>query len=425
MQAIYYKRLFEVQLLHEYYLANNDGPAYFALPEAERKSLLQKKLFSNQYDIWQDLSIEPSEETKKLLVNRHLRFIKVKTGFFLGIKVKPFDNKFFPFISPDGIGSFSFHIRTKNIYFKNFTNLRLKSNLPANYYFSNAHNEGNQVFPSLTLPVATFKTGRFYELGEVAQIGPDVMEALNKTDNALPADWRKIDAVGFAHEGDKMLLPMKFDYVFAKDKYIKQADFTLKSPTAATLKTISISSTEKLEKVMLDFTMDDSSPPKEMMKGKYILEVVGENDYQDVKSVYLNQDLYRPQEFGVIEIKTLGDNPQYSLLSPDGSIKAPFPIFEIRLKSRITYWRYRSDIGARFKVLPKTATFLKGENGALRSLKPFSLMTMPMEFRDDDPTIPRVFLPNPSGHSLRIEDDGLVYSDIYTSTIKDLIAEDL
>ena len=104
-------------------------------------------------------------------------------------------------------------------------------------------------------------------------------------------------------------------------------------------------------------------------------------------------------------------------------MKVPHPVFEVRLKSRITYWRYKSETGKTLATTPKTSPYLSAENGALRSISPLPMLSNPIEFRDANPATPRVFLPNPPDNSLRIENNGLFYSDIYLSKIKDLITE--
>ncbi|HYG39037.1 MAG TPA: hypothetical protein VD908_10470 [Cytophagales bacterium] len=419
MSTIHYKRLCEVRILHEYYLSKNDLSEYFGLTDLQRAQLLDKKLFYNQYDIWNDLLIEPSKETAKAFSDHHIKFVPQKSGFLLGIEVKLSGSSYVPLISLDENKNFHFIIRLRNAYFKNFSNLRLQSNIPSIYYFSNANPDSNKVFSSLSTPVENFKNGLTYEAGEISKIGVDIKEAIIKTNTSDAANWRKIISTGFAHEGDRIALPFNFYYEFDKATNVKQADFTLKDPGDVTIKSISVSKPTKLEKVLLDFSKVDETIIK---RGTYKLEVSGENGYQDTRKVYLD-DFCSPHDFGIIEIQNKINNSDFSIYNLDGSLKNSIPVFEIRIKSRKTYWRYKSANEKSLAVTPKTNPYLTAMGGQLRSKTPLPMIALPIEFRDPDPMIPRVFLPNPTGNSIKPENDGRIYSDIYISKIKDLITE--
>ncbi|WP_162054739.1 hypothetical protein [Pontibacter pamirensis] len=422
MDGIYYKKLFEVRVLHEYYLSEDTAFPYFALPEAERKSILQNRMFHKQYDINQDISILPSEDCKKLFRDYHIRFVPQKTGFFAGIRINAGGPDFTPFIPQHQELLFSFELRIRNPYIINFTNIRLQPVVPAQYLFSNADPGGTKTSPSLSEPVAPFKSGTFYEMGELARSGADIREAIVRTNSNQNTDWRKINSQDVANESDRLLLPMQFRYAFDKNKNVTQASFTLKQ-NANTIKTIAIAGAGKLENVYLDFRTNSSSPPQETANGFYDLEVSGDNGYQDKRKLYLHNELYNTRNFGAIVIQNSSSGSDFSIFTHTGKLKVPHPVFEVRLKSRITYWRYKSEQGKSFTVTPKTSPYLSAENGALRSIHPIPMLSTPVEFKDETAAAPKIFLPNPSGNTLRIEPNGLVYSDIYLSKIKDLIAE--
>jgi hypothetical protein len=422
MEDIYYKKLFEVRVLHEYYLSNDSASPYFALPDAERDSILQRKLLHHQYDIRQDLSIAPSASCEKLLRRNHIRFVPQKTGFFAGIRVNPDGAAFSPFIPLEQELAFEFTLQIRNPAFCNFTNSRLRSNVPALYLFTNSDSGGTKTFPSLSEPVAPFTPGTFYEMGELTTSGADVREALVSTSNNQNANWRKIASRGLVSESDRLLLPMRFRYTFGTAANVQQASFTLKQ-NGNTIKTINKAGIESLESVLLDFQTGGADPPAEIAAGPYVLEVTGNNGYQENRKVYLNHALYHRSTFGAILLYNSSAASPFSLLTPTGNLKVPHPVFEVRLKNRITYWRYKSEQGKSLAVTPKTSPYLSVENGALRSIHPLPMLSTPVEFKDETAAAPKVFLPNPSGNALRIEPNGLVYSDIYLSKIKDLIAE--
>jgi hypothetical protein len=419
--TIRYVRFFEVRVLHEFYLNTNSNRSYFSLGDAARNAYLNTLLFNNRYDIWNDLSIEPSKDTRKLLHNLNCRFVKTKTGFLVGIKVKSLTDRTHPFIAVGGAAPLVFHIKISNPYFKNFTNLSMNSVLPSVYFFSNINGDGAKIFPSLSLPIGQFAANKTYEQGEVAELGTDIMEAVKRTNSAATGNWRKITARGIAHEGDRILLPSAFWYRFEKDSDVRQASFTLKTTGGTGLKTVQASGNQALRNVMLDFRVDDSS--KDITKGNYLVDVSGDNGYFRQEKVMLDPEEYNSQDLGLVEIRFNTGDADFDLFETDGSLKVPVPVFEIRLKSRISYWRYRSNSGKKLNTTAKTNPYLTVENDALKSINPVPMNAMPLEFVDDNPMIPAVFLPNPPGNSVYVENDGDVFSDIFVSGIKDLIDE--
>ena len=423
--TIRFERLFEVHILHEFYLNNDNKRSYFSLDDNTRAAYLNELLYSDRYDIWKDISVEPSCETGKMLEDQHLRFVRTKTGFMIGTRVKYLVDKPYPFITAAPDAPFTFRIRINNPFFRNFSNLSLNTTLPSLYFFSNSNREGTKVFPSLSLPIEEFRSNKTYEQGEVIRTGNDILEAITRTSSSDAVNWRKITARGIAHEGDRILLPMRFRYTFESNSDVRQAVFTLKTIDGSGIKTIAVSGVEKLQQVPLDFRVDDSSARQEIKKGVYNLEITGDNGYQRQEKIILNPEQYNTRDLGMVEINYTAGDTGYDLLETDGSLKQFHPVFEIRLKSRITFWRYRSNSGLRLTATAKTSPFLTAENGALKSVMPVPMNAMPMEFLDEDPLIPGVFLPNPPGHSLRMEQNGMIYSDIYISGIKDLIVEEI
>jgi len=425
VSTIRYEKLFEVRVLHEYYLNTNSRRSYFSLDEATRTAHLNTLLFSNRYDIWKDLSFEPSGETIKILEDLKLRFVRTKTGFMVAIKVRSSSDQTHSFVPLNGSAPLAFRIRLINPAFKSFTNICLNPTLPSAYYFSNASDRVSLEFPILSVPVDDFSSSKSYEQGEVALMGNDLMEALKRTNNADAGNWRRIDAVGIVHEGDRVLLPPVFRYRFEKDAAVKQAVFTLKSPDGTVIKTISISRNTVLQQVFVDFSTVDPSVGNAIKKGHYLLEINGDNGYNRSHNIFLDPEQGIAQDLGMVHIHFTTGDAVFDLLEQDGSLKSPAPVFEIRYKSRISFWRYRSNSGIPLLTTVRTSPFLTSENNALTTIQPMPMNAMPLEFLDQNPMTPGVFLPNPPGNSLCVEEDGRVFSDIYTSGIKDLIIEDI
>lgn len=422
MATIYYKKLFEVRILHEYYLMNHHHQEFFALNELQRNAILQQRLLNKQYDIWKDVTIAPAEESKRLFQGHHIRFIQQPTGFFIGIRVKPAGNQFIPYIPLDESIHFTFTIDIKNPYFRNITNDGLSNTIPGIYYFDNANAEGNKTFPALSTPVAAYQPDRQYAMGALAVIGGELMEALESTHTPDPSRWKKLNASGLVHEGEKILLPKQFLYRFDRKKNVTTVEFILKTSDGADVKQISFTQPERLEQIPLNFLAADADAT-DIPNGFYTLEVTGDDNFQEQRKVYLNDVVYNSRYLGVIDIGQ--NNTDFKLWEADGSLQSPAPIFEIRLKSRSTYWRYLSGEGKKFKVTTKTSPYLTAVQGALLCKAPLPFSFTPIEFHNNDPAIESVFLPNPSDITFRPEEDGRVYANIYLSPIKDLIAEDV
>jgi hypothetical protein len=417
--TIYYRKLFELRILHEYYLFSDNVRDYFILDDITREKDLNKLIINHRYDIWKDLIIEPSPSTRRVMDDRHIRFAPTKTGFVLGVRVNTANGKYYPFVD-QGNDPLLFYIHILNPAFRNYTSLRLNSTVEARYFLSNADPESLLRYPSLSSPVNDFKSGQYYEQGDLAMIGGVTMEALTRTNSDQASDWALSNSAGVAHEGDRILLPAKFTYSFNRAISVSQADFTLKAMNGDTLKSIHAGSPDRLDRVFLNFS-------DALLAGQvyYTLDVTGDNGYQEIRRILSSDDFYHASGLGALEIMNTSGNPGFSLFDTDGSLKPAFPVFEIRLKSWVTYWRYRSNTGIRFKTSPKTSPFLVADNGSLKTRKPVVMAASPLEFRDTNPAIGNLYLPNPADQSLKTDAGGILYSDIYVSVIKDLILEDV
>jgi hypothetical protein len=333
--------------------------------------------------------------------------------------VKSINGKYFPF-TDQGSDPLLFTIRILNPAFMNYTSLRLNSTVAARYFFSNADPGSLLRFPSLSLPVQDFASGQFYEQGDLAMIGGVTMEALTRTNSDQASNWIMSNSTGVAHEGDRLLLPAKFTYSFNRAITVTEADFVLKNMNGDTVKSIHAGSADRLDRVFLNFS--DALHTGQVY---YTLEVTGNNGYFETRRILPSDDLYQASGLGALEIVNESGNPGFNAFDTDGSLKPAFPVFEIRLKSRVTYWRYRSNTGIRFKTSPRTSPFLVADNGSLKTRKPVVMAASPLEFRDPDPSVANVYLPNPADQSLKTDAAGVLYSDIYVPVIKDLILEDV
>jgi hypothetical protein len=435
MATIHYKRLFEVRILHDYFLARPDLTSIYALNANDKLEFLNRRILNNQYMIWNYLDLIPSEETRNVMANYHIRLALLPAGFMVGIQVRPQLNgageeKYLPFIPIDDSIRLGFNLEVKSTDFKNITNLKINHSDPAHYYFSNSNEDNSKIFPSLSLPVKDFQTGNIYETGELAILGGILREAREETSSPAPAFWRPVEGSGLASEQDRIVLPKLFSYRFPVP--VNAAEFSLKKSDGSLVKSSSVSGTGTFRSTSLNFrqtTPGSGESPENIPDDLYRLEV-STDMFNETRNIYMSDDLYRRTNIAAIVIESGIDDPEFKVLNNDGTLvtkkKAdgsidPHPVFEIRFKRRSTYWRYRSDSGESLKTTVKTALFLDEDNGHLvtKELRPLSFYAT----RFEDPAAPAdpgFHLPVPGATSITREMKRL-FSDVYVSPVKGLI----
>jgi len=166
--SLVYKKIAEVQLWHDYYLAKDASDMEYWL---------------DSYNILNDIDFIPTPACQEALKNNKIVFKKTSTGFQLFARVVPSNvnpslSKSFIFL--DDQTKFDFFIEIKHPYFFNFTNIRFTDQNKI-FYFSN---KGKAALPSgdyfLTVPhpnVASFSIGM--QVGDIVENGGNLHE-LNK-----------------------------------------------------------------------------------------------------------------------------------------------------------------------------------------------------------------------------------------------------
>ena len=108
---IIYKSLFEIKLLHHYFL--DKGEEIWDAMAPEDRDLMEEK-----YDIRDILEITPTPDCNTILNSHNCIFKQTSSGIRLGIKAKPVDTasqEFIPFIPLENDLSFRFLIRLKKL----------------------------------------------------------------------------------------------------------------------------------------------------------------------------------------------------------------------------------------------------------------------------------------------------------------------
>ncbi len=354
MASIIYKRFFEIRILHDYFLSSNNTSFFKnSLSDQDRLDILKNKLAHKHLDLTRDLEIKPDEKSERLLKNQRIRFARTALGLLCYIEVKREQLNddtivYRPLIPIDNKLKLTFTITLKNPLFSNFTLGRMKPRIPAIYHLDNLNDSGNKNFPSLSLPVEDFTNEKHFEMGELSMIGGILKEAI--IENTNPGDWQNIEGSGFVSDRDRRVISRKFTYSFTTNPGLKEAEFILSDDSATDIKSIPLTGTTILQSVQLDFEKDNTET--EIPPGNYQLRVTDGTDVIDIKELYLNDDLYSGGLYGIFEITPITPDADFQLIRPDGFLvqrtppignEISYPIFEMRCRSRISYWRYKSD----------------------------------------------------------------------------------
>lgn len=445
MSDYLFKRLFEVKLLHDYYLISSDGGSYFEKSKEVKEEVIESKIKHRMYNVEDFLEIEPTEVTKKWL--RDFKFIYRKTalGFLLGIQVKEeikLGAKVYKprFKMPNSL-NLTFEIKILEAQFLSMTNINMRPFFPAIYYFTN---KGKQVFNETgpgpnykTLPISVvagkYQNGMHYEMGNLVKWGTGLREALEFT-NVNSSDlnfWGKLKDKRFVTNADRILLPTTFNYPIKVEQNITQLKVVLEDLDANEIKLIAKSNGEPLRNVPLNFAMVDETieNPVPIPSGFYRLKVQENGGPIITYSVYLNDNLYNKNKLGIIDIRLDELDSPFSLLDADGYLKTrientgefkPHLVYELRFKNRKTYWRYNKeanfeasdvtiDLNPYVAFEPNTKKIIsKKPKGLTRSLVPFKSGTN------------EKILPYPKIPALKVEGKRM-YSEIYINKSNKLI----
>ncbi|MBQ4818589.1 hypothetical protein [Aquimarina sp. MMG016] len=429
--TIIFKRLFEVHILHDYFLTTADGVSFFNKNEAEKENLITKKLDLDAYDVKNLFEIEPVGSTKQVLSNYKLVTAKTSLGFMVGVQITV-ENKlgvtlYKPNLKIDDDVNLTFSVKPSASFFKSITNISLRSSLPSIYYFTN---KDKQVFDETTVPAYTslpisnqaivHEDGRLYEMGALIDFSGTIREAVQYTDGSDANHWVDIDDKRYVNDADRILLPHEFAYRFQLTQNATDVEFVLLDQSDNEIKTITKTNpAEILDSVLLNFVKVDENDnmSDDIPSGFYKLKVRINGGPEIVHSIYLNNDLYDKNYFAIIDIRMDEKDSPFSLIDNEGFLKTRIdaadqkikhPVFEIRFKNRSTYWRYNKEGDFSPAEVTATSSFLDHEPEKLISQKPKALTAALVPFQNGS----SLMLPHPRMPSIKVEKDR-IFSEIF------------
>jgi len=360
MINIEYKILFELRIVHDYYLIDNLGGSAFSLPANEREHLLQTKVRAGQYDVRGDFDFRLNREDLKKLRDYRIKFIKTPMGFFAAMQVESEtdgsgNRRYRPFISPPPDTYLAFSIDATNPLIGNITALHLGDPDRLIYYFTNAgaHNDNSLASP----PSLLINDGsQSYLMGELAEGASGlILQALEDNDGSDPGQWEAIPGAGYVHQGDRNLN--------TTDHWYKDWQLARDKPSAHPLGMIQI--------------------------------------------------FFNPTTPG---LKVIGDDGYLLTHRNAGQARAVHPIFELRFLSRRTYWRYQRreglDAGEITSIINTLGDWLVQDADRITTIAPRYLAQSLTGFLPATGPPEPVFFTNPAPLSLKKE-QGRLFSEVF------------
>jgi hypothetical protein len=308
--ALVYKILFEVKLMHEFFVTSENGDVVFALnSQGDRMNFLLEQFMEDRPVINKDIEFAFSKDLQKSYDNYNLKIIPSYSGFKVAIRV----NKsilpdgtlvYKPFVPMPDNFNIDIEIIKKSGLMDTVTHSDVNEPVPSIYIFSNENVAGAKTFPFLTNAISGFDAAESYQQGEVVSFGAnDTRQYYNDAGDK----WQSIAGTAFANKNDRLLVPVKFYYSFSNLTNITDATFVLKDKNGNSIKTISMNHSDFIQKALLDFSdVEGRVLMPEVFKYPDIifsLEVTGSNGYSKSHPVVFSNSLYKRENWGGINIK--------------------------------------------------------------------------------------------------------------------------
>ena len=425
--ALVYKILFEVKLMHEFFVTSENGDVVFALnSQGDRMNFLLEQFMEDRPVINKDIEFAFSKDLQKSYDNYNLKIIPSYSGFKVAIRV----NKsilpdgtlvYKPFVPMPDNFNIDIEIIKKSGLMDTVTHSDVNEPVPSIYIFSNENVADAKTFPFLTNAISEFDAAESYQQGDVISFGAnDTRQYYNDAGDK----WQSIAGTAFANKNDRLLVPVKFYYSFINLTDITDATFVLKDKNGNSIKTISVNHSNFIQKALLDFSdVEEKVLMPEVFEYADIifsLEVTGSNGYSKSHPIVFSNSFYKRENWGVINIKKKVTNSAFGLLKPDGFLITrkdnagnwtAAPIFEISIKSKFLYWRFSNNKGAELKVASQLSDYLFKEDKVLFSKRPRSLSGSYFSLNKEGST-DTIYVPNPLNYDLKKDNKERLYCDI-------------
>lgn len=339
--TISYKILFEVKILHHYFL-NKTNNVYDNMTAPDKADALRG------YDVTKFISIQPTPETAALLSKNHCVYRSTATGLIVGLQSIKSGTKFAPAFPLSDDLRFTFTIRFEDVYFTNYTALPLLKNLNSCYYLQNRKDNSAKKFPFLTQFPAAFTAGT-YSAGDIisddAANPAQLFVAKKLTTTAAPgADWTD----------DPLVAGKPLQYLTKKD-LLDVHTGSLRYNTGQTALNLTITITNRWGDTIapkFETTTDDDK-----VIALVDLHLLPEDFYtiklEDAAIPYTKQFSFYHLQYDsspdvILDLTLKSDDAAYNMTDGSGFLREP--VYELRFSNRFTTWRY---LGEKFSNKPE------------------------------------------------------------------------
>jgi len=426
--SLIYKTLFEVKIMHEFFLTDLSGQTKFDEPDQQKRlDFLFGEYIGERDSIDRDLDFSFPDSFELTSSKYNLKLLSSYSGCKVMVRVnqlvQPDSSVVYePFVQlPDDL-TIPIVVSRKNNFVDVYSNGRIDRPVSAAYFFSNQNLSGTKVFPFLTNTIPGITSGYVYEQGELALSGTTIME-FYKDESGADA-WKTLTGQAFANETDRMFLPLRFNYSFSNELDITQADFTLKDKNGNTMQTNSASDPVSIRSYSLNFSGLSAAliSPDGAALSDYIftLAVTGSNGYSAESKIIFTDNMYDRNVWAIISIKNSVTVPAFNLIGTDGflfkrksstGIWTDAPVFEIPVKSRFGYWRYFNNKGDELDLIPDLTGYLFKNQNFLQTKEPQHMSKSYFILSNVAGTETK-YLPNPESYEIQVDDKRRLCFDI-------------
>lgn len=341
-----YRKLFEVEIRHDYFLLPGPG-----------------EMFPADYDVSRFLAITPSDRTLQIMKDRRMVLRVNKKGFTVFVHAEFINTAtgYAAVVDFDPNIVLSFYWRLNDRHFINFTNQRLTETVRGVYYFSNrgASQQGGVTYLNKAIHAfgTTYLGEPLYRLGDLVSEGGETYEMIDKETPPVnfpgnASSWQKINTsvVNYVNPDDRLRWQSpRFRHERANSHPAEFINYKLFDVDNQPVDLGLIPGTDKpqneyrapangFEPVNHSIDMSHLEP------GRYSLEIVDLNAAA-AQSFYLMDPLNMPGFFGVSEFFASGAALPFQFIREDAGLQRwvlddPPKVFVIRFRNRLTRWKY-------------------------------------------------------------------------------------